>query len=137
MSADLNTHGYIMKAGRHRDKPITRVPISYLKWMINTRHTAGAYAAAELERRGTVTPDLDISGHALDRASLHCLDHWRATGKKDEGLHAWLARMAAEALAKGVTFRDRVHHAGMVFAFEMDCEWPVLKTVMRDNTKGV
>ena len=67
--SDPNTHHWLMPNGRHKGKRITRVPVSYLKWMINARHQYEEYAQAELNRRGTVTPELEVSGHAIDAAS--------------------------------------------------------------------
>lgn len=129
----LNTHGYQMKVGRHAGEPITRVPVGYLKWMVNSRHSEAAYAEAELSRRGTATPEFEISGHAIDRASLNCRDIWHQTRGKDEGIHAWLSRVGKEALERGERRGDKTAYAGMLFAFEMDGCWPVLKTVMRDK----
>jgi hypothetical protein len=130
---DVNTHGYTMKNGRHAGKLITRVPISYLKWMVCARHSEANLAQAELDRRGTVTPDLDVSGHALDRASLCLLDKWRETKNHDEGLHAWLCRISADALKSGERKNGRIHFNGMRLVFEEDGVWPVLKTIMRDH----
>ena len=134
---DLNTHGYVLKnSKRHAGVLITRVPVSYLSWMVNSRHSEARYAQAELDRRGTVTPELDVSGHAIDRVSTSCLDIWRATRKdSNEGLHACLCRMSADALKTGKAKRGKIAHAGMLFAFERDGVWPILKTVMRDNDK--
>jgi hypothetical protein len=132
-SGTINTHGYIMQRGRHAGEPITRVPVGYLKWMVNSRHSEADFAAAELARRGTVTPDIDISGHAIDRASLNCRDIWHQTRDKEEGLHAWLVRVSKEALEEGERRGDKISHIGMLFAFERDGCWPVLKTVMRDK----
>jgi uncharacterized protein (DUF3820 family) len=127
----LNTHGYEMRIGRHRGELITRVPVSYLKWMVRERHAEGAYAAAELDRRGTVTPEIEVSGHAIDSASLRCRKIWHETRGEDEGLHAWLCRMAAAALAGGKPDGDKTYFEGMLFAFDRDGEWPILKTIMR------
>lgn len=126
-----NTHGYRMANGKHRGELITRVPVSYLKWMVRERHSEAAYAAAELDRRGTVTPDIEISGHAIDSASLRCRKIWHETRNEGEGLHAWLCRMAATALESGEAHGDKILFNGMLFAFERDGEWPLLKTVMR------
>jgi hypothetical protein len=74
---ELNTHGVLLGFGKHHDKPYTRVPVGYLKWMVNTPEMSEErrkLAEAELKRRGTHTPELDISGHAIDRASQQCLD---------------------------------------------------------------
>lgn len=130
----MNTHGLVCDFGRHRGMLYTRLPASYLKWMVNSGHARAAVAAAELARRGTVTPDLDVSGHALDRASLSCLDCWEATRHDGEGLHAWLCRVAAEALAEGDPDpQGRLRHRGLKFVFDREGAWPVLKTVMRDG----
>lgn len=128
----MNTHGLICDFGQHRGIPYTRLPVSYLKWMVNTRHSRVEIAAAELARRGTITPNLDVSGHALDRASLYCLDLWQATRHENEGIHAWLARTAAESLAVGNTDdQGRYQYRNLTFIFEQDGIWPVLKTVIR------
>ena len=131
MSA-LNTHGWTMPKGRHKGEPITRVPVSYLKWMVNARHQYAEYAQAELDRRGTVTPEMEISGHAIDRASLLCRWAWHEMRGEDEGLHAWLVRMATEALKQGEPGKQdgRYEWRGLSFRFEMDGVWPVLKTVL-------
>jgi hypothetical protein len=42
MTEPLNTHGYMMKRGRHKDQLITRVPVNYLKWMVNVGHEPDA-----------------------------------------------------------------------------------------------
>lgn len=130
----INTHGLIVGFGKHKGQPWTRVPVSYLKWLVNEKTNHAPIAEAELKRRGTTTPDLDISGHAVDRASQQCLDIWQreTDDGKDDGIHGWLAKKAAEALALNDRDEKGRHRLdGMLFAFEMDGEWPVLKTVMR------
>ena len=117
---------------RHKGELYTRIPVSYLKWMVNSNHNRKDIAEAELKRRGTVTPDLEISGHAIDKASLRCLDIWRETRKSDdEGLHAWLVRISGEALAKGIKNEDTCFYKGMKLIFIKDGVWPVLKSIMR------
>lgn len=131
---EINTHDMIVDFGKHKGERYTRLPVSYLRWMVNENHSRADIAAAELQRRGTTLPDMDISGHAIDRASQHCLKIWKATARQDEGLHAWLCRMAADALEKGDVLADgKIAFAGMKFAFEKDGVWPVLKTVMRQK----
>jgi len=132
------THDWRMPNGKHRGERITRIPVSYLKWMVNEGHSCADKAEAELKRRGTVTPELDVSGHAIDRASLRCQHVWRETREEDEGLHAWLCRMAADAIAHGTPHKDRGRYAwkGLSFRFEMDHRWPVLKTVMPEKSKA-
>lgn len=130
----MNTHHYRIKLGRHRGELITRVPVDYLKWMANTpTHAERAYAQAELARRGTVTPEFEVSGHAVDRASQSCLSIWKQTRREGEGLHAWLCRVGSEALTGKQKKGGKFAHMGMLFAFAQDGTWPVLKTVMPDK----
>ena len=124
---------YVMTNGRHKGKSIEHIPVGYLKWMVNEHHTQADYAKGELERRGTVFPNLDISGHALDRASLCCKWEYRQTRKENEGLHAWLVRMSEAALERGTPRPGHVGQfafQGMSFRFTTEHEWPVLKTVL-------
>lgn len=132
MAEQLDTHGYRLKnSKRHRDKLITQVPIPYLKWMVNARHQEAAYAQAELDRRGAVTPDLEISPHAINRASLLCRRLWHEDRGEDEGLHAWLVRITGEAMEHGEKLKNgKIAWKGVRLAIEYDCEWPILKTVM-------
>lgn len=136
------THGLRIDFGKHKGELWTRVPVSYLKWLANTAAAdptsnltkAANIAKLELTRRGTVTPDIDISGHAIDRASLNCRKIWHETRKPDEGLHAWLVRVTREAIDKDEKdAAGRFLHLGMKFAVEQDGCWPVLVTVMRSD----
>lgn len=136
MNEPVNVHGWTMPIGKHSGQLITRVPVNYLLWMVNVNHKYAQYAEAELNRRGTVVPTLDVSGHAIDRASLSCRGIWKETALKDdngklvEGLHAWLVRMATEAKARGIPVAEKVVYKGMKFVFDDEGCWPILKTVM-------
>lgn len=125
---------FVMPNGKHVGEPITRVPVGYLSWMVNSGHTFAAQAEAELRRRGTVTPSLDVSGHAIDRASLRLLKKWQKTASKDEGIHAWLVRNAEAAWRYGAPASE-IEYAGIRFVFEVAGRWPVLKTVMPCKSK--
>ena len=128
----INTHNLKCDFGKHKDELYTRIPVSYLKWMVNADHSKKEIAQAELDRRGTVTLDLDISGHAIDRASQHCLEIWQETSLEDEGLNAWLIRISKLALDEGEEIDDgKFRYSGMNFVFELDGVWPVLKTIVR------
>jgi uncharacterized protein (DUF3820 family) len=124
-------HKFVMPNGKHQGERLVHVPVGYLKWMVNVNHTCAAYAEAELARRGTVTPDIDVSGHAIDRASLYCLEVWKSTRNENEGLHAWLVRVAQEALEKGEEREGKIHYMGMKMVFVREGKWPVLQTVIR------
>lgn len=140
-----DTQGFRMKNGKHGPKGgqpgelITRVPVSYLTWMVNESHQDAAMARAELSRRGTTLPDITVSGHAIDRASLSCRKIWHQTALDDnEGIHAWLVRVSKEALDRGAHHLDRYAgprdltklYIGCKFAFMLGEEFPVLKTIM-------
>ena len=128
----INTHGLIADFGRHNGRPYTRIPVNYLLWMVNSEHSRADIAKAELERRGTVLPVVDISGHAIDRASLNCQLILYQTKLENEGIHAWLCRLTVEAIrANERDDKGRYVHAGMLFAIEQDGCWPVLKTIMQ------
>lgn len=128
----MSTHGVKMTFGKHDGELMTRVPVSYLFWMVNRRTQMWEVAKAELDRRGSVTPEFDITGHAMDRASLHCWPCWRRTMRQNEGIHAWLIRMARDARERNdVDHQGRYVYLGMAFAFQDDGIWPVLKTVVK------
>jgi hypothetical protein len=149
MTETINTHGLKINFGRHKDTLVTRLPVSYLKWIINTDispldnnliigetvYSWPEIAQAELFRRGTVTPTIEVSGHAIDRASLCCLDLWqnsRSSSNLEEGIHAWLVRLATQATQlKSFQTDEKVLFENMYFVFAKDGEWPVLKTVIR------
>lgn len=135
MQPEISTHNLVVDFGRHKGELWTRLPVSYVKWLANDGGKHAAIARAELKRRGTVTPDMDISGHAVDRASQFCMGKWYETRHGNEGLHAWLVRMATEARARDRKRGDKYYHAGMKFVFAEGELFPVLQTVMLDATK--
>ena len=126
----MNTHGLVIDFGKYSGTLYTRVPVGYLKWMVQSNHSKADIARAELERRGTITPEIDISGHAVDSASNRLLGLWTGTKNDGEGLHSWLCRMALEAFRSGPLDEEGcIRHKGVKWVFEPG-EWPVLKTVM-------
>ena len=132
----MNTHHLVCDFGRHSGTLYTRMPVSYLLWMLNSQHSRADIAKAELERRGTTVPELDVSGHAIDRASTDCRDIWHKSKLAGEGINSWLIRMSQEALAENDKDEEgRYYHNGMRFVFQIDGAWPVLKTIMRHKPK--
>jgi hypothetical protein len=105
--------------------------------MVQSSHSKAEIAKAELERRGTVTPNLEISGHAIDRASLNCRKIWHETAKdNNEGIHAWLVRICEEALSEYKPDEESsIFYKGMKLVFESG-EWPVLKTIIPCRNKN-
>ena len=132
--ADIDTHNLFVEFGKHKGTRWTQLPVSYLKWLANQQGENAQIAQAELDRRGTQTPDLDVSGHAIDRASLSCRKRWHESAHDGEGIHAWLCRLAAEALAANERdAKGRYLYEGMKFCFQEGSQYPVLKTVMPIN----
>ena len=126
--SDINTHGMTVEFGKHKGELYTRLPVSYLRWMVQVGHRQADVAKAELDRRGTTIPKIEVSGHAIDRASLSLRKTWHETRGEDEGLHAWLCRIAAEGRDKGEQDEEgRYHYLGIKLVFE-EGAYPVLKT---------
>lgn len=131
-------HEWVMPLGKHQGQPISRIPIGYLTWMCSANHTHAARAKAELERRGTYFPKVEISSHAINRASQRLLNLWMSESPepdREPGLHTWLSKRAEAALdtLESVpgdgTFR--VKHDGIQFQFQGSHHLPALLTVMR------
>lgn len=134
----IDTHGEVIQFGRHIGELFTRLPISYLKWMINEGTQQRDLAAAELKRRGTVTPELEISHHAIDRASTRLERVWKKDREDpEEGVYTWLHRVALRAWKEGerlASGKVRIGCAGHILkmAFEEGEVWPILKTIMEE-----
>lgn len=137
---DIDTHHVTIEFGRHKGDRFTRLPVSYLKFMINNQTQQCDLAQAELNRRGiTELPDLELSSHAIDKASYRLVRAWQSNRRKigrtnQEGLYTWLMRISADALQDPVLDREgRYLHrdSGVILVFEKDCQWPILKTVYK------
>jgi L-arabinose isomerase len=129
------THHLICEFGRHKGERWTRIPLSYLKWLANEGSQHAPIALAEIKRRGiALTQDVEISGHAIDRASQELIGKWMETRVGNEGIHAWLCRLATAARERREI--DGKHsHEGMKFVFVEGEIYPTLKTVMLDRSK--
>lgn len=122
----INTHNVLIDFGKHKGMPWTRLPVSYLKWLSNEgTGEPKEYALAELDRRGTVTPDsLELSLHSINRAS-QITKEW-----KRQGVCKWLQRIAEEALDKA-NGDETVEYKGYKFSFSYGDYYPVLKTITK------
>ena len=145
----MNTHGMVIDFGKFEGTLWTRVPVHYLNWMVNLdpKHSKRKIAEAELKRRQTTMPKIDISGHAIDSASQRCLSIWkqdvnRAKQLGDDfgpGLHKWLVTVAMAAREQdefetqetGGSVTRVYHYHGMKFVFQEGEFYASLKTVMR------
>lgn len=128
----INPHGQKIDYGKHKGELFTRLPRGYLVWMINEKAPMWEVAKAEFERRGDTMPKVELSGHAIDNASLRVRKIWHQSRGKDEGLYSWLQRMTLEAIEKGVYVEDgKIEHMGVKWVIAQGEEFPTLKTVMR------
>ena len=130
----MKTEGVRLNFGKHDGELLTRVPASYLKYMLNEFGDDSRWAKlaeAELKRRNHKIPEIEISPHAVDRASTRFLKKWKETSGKREGLYSWLVRMALAALKQGKPKIDKIEYDDMYFVFSKDTRWPVLKSVMK------
>lgn len=126
---ELNTHNIKLNFGRHKDELVTRLPISYLHWMVNEKAPMAEYAMSELKRRKTKLPKIEISVHAIDRASFKLIRHWEKTRETGEGLHSWLERITLMAISNGHLKDEKIIFQGIGFVVHKGEEFPVLKTV--------
>lgn len=133
MDAALNTHGVKINYGKHSGELITRLPVSYIRWMINSGAPMADYARAELDRRGDTMPTIELTGHAIDNASIRVRKIWHDTKLNDtEGMYSWLMRVTADAIKNGEVLESgKIKYLGMKFVVEQGEEFPVLKTIMR------
>ena len=131
----MEAHNLIITFGKHKGQRWTRLPVSYLKWLINEGTQYADTAKTELKRRGTVLEyEIEISGHAIDRASLSCRKIWHETKRNNEGIHTWLHRMSCGAIKSiGSAIpkdHEKIEYKGMKFAFKFGKIYPILLTVM-------
>lgn len=139
-----NTHHKTISYGKHEGELFTRIPASYLRWMVNEGAKEWHFAQAELDRRGTTLPDIEVSRHAIDRASLRCLQIWNASAlNTDEGLLSWIERMGQEAIEADPkntsgTYRYNptgAEHYGLQIIIEHGEQYPIVKTIMPKKGK--
>ena len=130
-----DTHHLRIDFGKFRGERWTRLPANYLRWLVNSEHPQAYIARVELKRRGAdEMPDVEITAHAIDRASQHSLELWQRTRKGHEGLHSWLRRAMKEALANNQ--RDAVGRYlwhGRRFVIYDGAQFPILKTIVADG----
>lgn len=131
----MNTHNVTIDFGKHKGELWTRLPIGYLKWMLNEMPPDSEkyqMAESELARRGDTMPrEVEISNHAIDKASLRVRKAWHTDRGQDEGLYSWLVRISTEVLSDKQ--EERIRHKGCVLVFTYGNFFPTLKTVMNDK----
>lgn len=147
----VDPSGMRIPFGKYVGELVTRLPYSYLRWACNSlvSHKIDGIpfhliADAEIKRRGDRRGDVELSGHAIDRASLRLTQEWLVSS---EGLYTWLERRAAEVYKNGTEHQDgylvvvqnkdrkQIMHGGNKWVFKVDTLVPVLLTVMRKGEK--
>ena len=128
---NINPHGKKILFGKHEGELFTRLPVGYLRWMINRNTGQSDIAKAEFERRGDTMPKVELSRHAIDNASLRVWKIFWIQKRKDEGLCSWLERMTLEAIADSEPVDGKIIFNGMKFVIAEGEEFPTLKTIMR------
>lgn len=127
----IDTEHFVMPMGKYAGTRVQRIPRSYLEWMVQVRHDLAGVAKAELDRRGSKVPEMDLSPHAVDRASQRLLSRWYKDCKASgEGLHSWLSRKAREAYELILDGSDTIVYEGVKYVFQADGAFPSLKSVM-------
>lgn len=138
--SEPDPHNVRIQFGKYCGERFTRLPLSYLRWMVRTSTRDAALAEAELNRRGKGLHehDIEITGHAVDTASLRLWAEFLHDHGEREGLHAWLQRVAAEALAGGEVDRKgrAIWRERVLLAYEQDGPVAVVKTVMRRKKRS-
>ena len=127
----IQSHDIKINYGKHKGQLITRIPISYIRWMINEKAPMYEIAQVEFERRGDTMPKIELSGHAIDKASLRVRKIWHQTRKENEGIYSWLQRISIEALKFGEKSEGgKIKYLGMKLVITEGEEYPSLKTIM-------
>ena len=139
-ATEQELYGERMTDGPHAGRYMTQMSQSYLRRVISEGWADAERARAELDRRGTPYHDtpVEISNHAIDRASTRCLDRYLTDSNDDEGLFAWLVRVCAEAITwNNVDGTGNLVHKGMRLKIDFTPKVPILVTVMRLSSSPV
>ena len=136
-----NTHHLKIDFGQHVGTPWTQVPVGYLRWIANEKtmnKERVELAISELNRRGSTLPEIKVTHHAIDRASLRVFSRWANRSNRAEGFYSWLHRVAADAATLRDTKKDdqRITKDGIKFVFTFGRQYPILKTVLGGHSTG-
>jgi len=143
--AGKNTDDIIFNFGKkHSGKRMAEVPADYLRWVMNTvsdKPQIVHLATRQLEQRGSLEiPQVDLSPHAVDRASQRMLAAWLedTNESREPGLYRWLAEKTGKAIAEGTSPPNEPAvfiHDGFVYFIAPGNLYPTLKSVRRASKK--
>lgn len=146
----IDTHKAKVNFGKkYFRKLITRVPVSFLRWILQEQITnktveladgslvsALDAAKAELERRGEREDRVSITHHAIDRMSLRFLEIWQDWARMEEGIVAFMERTVYEIFDEqvndAIVYRrpERFEACGIDWVLKLDGPTPILLTVV-------
>jgi len=139
-----SVHYQIIHFGPHIGKPYTRLPIQYLRWLVNKDvqfENANKMALAELQRRGISLEKrhVDVSMHAIDRVTTDYFDVYlehRASPR--EGVASWLFRTVENRLSwnSPSAGQEDFHLHGLRFIVRWGCTHPTLVTLFRPGSNA-
>ncbi len=133
----METQNIKINFGKHKGTLFTRLPVSYLRWIVNERANMWEFAKAEIERRGHKLPEIEISAHAINNASLRALNFYLSDRKGNEGLHTWLERITLETIKHNGDYENKkIRYKKISLAIEKGEEFPVLKTIIYVGGNG-
>ena len=134
----IDTNNLYVVQGRYKGTLWTRLPRRYLMWVANSpKHQDYYIAISELERRGSniQKESVELTSHAIDRASLSLYRKYLKDRKEGEGLYSWLYKNTVEADKKNKLRSTEIVHNGITFVFKFGRLMPVLITVYKSNYK--
>jgi uncharacterized protein (DUF3820 family) len=130
------TENITIEFGKHKGELWTRVPVHYLRWLINESSPLSKpheMARFELERRGTVLEhEINLTPHAIDRFYQR---YKRAGLSRSDilgygGIYSALMALSIEALKLCNGGPNKVEYKGLKFIFYKRNLDTILKTVM-------
>lgn len=129
LNAKIAQDGKLVPYGKYKGYQWSMVPIRFLKFQLNNKTSLMGQCERELKRRGAVNMDyLEVTFHAINRASVKLLNEYLNTRKPDEGIHDWLHRLATIASYR-MNSEMVVNHEHICFTFIRGLEGYILVTV--------
>lgn len=130
-----------MQFGKYKGTKVSDLPNSYLKWMLGQKFPEELLAIAreKLSTNKTVSHDLEVTRHAVDKFSLLYLGLWKQAPYREYGLGlaSYIAHVAMQAFHEGTDVSRKRHKDenvtkelnGIKYVFNRDGELKVLITV--------
>ena len=117
----LDTQALSCSHPRVNGQGYTAIRITILKRIAKSDHLSAAFAKAELLRRGHLEIPIEVSIHAIDKASSRYWKVWLQKRRAQQGLASWLKEQAMKAYQESVAIDDNIfvrEYMGMTFCFQ-------------------